>query len=65
VRGNKAGGVVNIGGRFPTKRDATTYKKPTTPLKARKRPTVQRELDMVVSRLVIAYGLKEIAKDIL
>lgn len=28
-------------------------------------PAVQRELDMVISRLVIAYGLKEIAKDVL
>ena len=65
MRGNKAGGVVDISGRFPTKRDTTTYKKPTTPLKAKKRPAVKRKFDMVVSRLVIAYGLKEIAKDIL
>lgn len=55
VRGNKASGVVDIGGRSPTKRNATTYKKPTTPLKAKKHPAVKRGLDMVVSRLVIAH----------
>jgi len=61
VRGNEASGVINIGGRFPTKRDATTYKKPTTPLESQKYPAVNRELDMVVTRFVIAYSLKEVA----
>ena len=28
--------MINIGGRFPTKRDATTYKKPITPLESKK-----------------------------
>ena len=42
----------------------TTCKKPTTPLKVKKRPAVKRELDIVVSRLFIVNSWKEIALDI-
>ena len=57
--------MINIGGQFPTKRNATTDKKPTTPLETKKCPGVNRELDMVVTGFIVANSLKEVGKNIL
>ena len=65
MRGKEASRVINLGGRLSTKWNAATNKKPTTSLESKKRPPVNRELDMVVTRFVAANSLKEVGKNIL